>query len=125
MNAADRNRLRRYGVTPEQWVALLDDSGGRCRLCAKPWGPSRPPVLDHQHREPYLVRGVICGPCNHELGRRADDGRWYACVHIYLRSVPARQIIGPIRVPTAPPETTRAPSGDGALVVSPEMEKPS
>lgn len=56
-----------YGLTVEQYRAMVDATGGRCPICrCKPtsWN------VDHDHRT-GLVTGVVCTPCN--VGLLADS----------------------------------------------------
>ena len=67
-----RRTLDTYGITQDEWVALLKAQGWRCPICLKgncKWN------TDHEHvpgwkgmppeeRKRY-VRGVLCFYCNH------------------------------------------------------------
>lgn len=73
-----RNNLRTlYGVTPEQYDAMLAEQGHACAICYQPEGLirlGRPMSLavDHDH-ETGKVRGLLCANCNRALGLLADD----------------------------------------------------
>ena len=59
---------RKYGVTPEQWQAMLEKQGHRCAIC----GVTEPRrkgqwVTDHCH-ESGQARGLLCHSCNAALG---------------------------------------------------------
>jgi hypothetical protein len=65
--------LKRYGITQEEWLALLKEQGGVCPICKKVPENGRL-VTDHEHvrgfkkmptcsRKTY-VRGVCCLRCN-------------------------------------------------------------
>lgn len=61
-----------YGLTLEQYDALLDSQGGVCALC----GGDDPGVkgvwhVDHCH-DSLAVRGLLCSPCNTGLGQFKD-----------------------------------------------------
>ncbi len=69
--------LRKYGVTPAQYDALLDRQGGGCAICGCPQGDAgvRPHALDHDHACcgpnaacSNCVRGILCVFCNNALG---------------------------------------------------------
>lgn len=62
------NRQRRYGVTPEQYQAVLDRQGGRCYSCPATEGL----CVDHCH-ETGRFRGILCDSCNKALGLLRDD----------------------------------------------------
>lgn len=65
--------LRRYGITREEWLALMAAQGWRCPICLKT-GAAVKWNTDHDHvpawakrppaeRKKY-VRGVLCVYCN-------------------------------------------------------------
>lgn len=69
-------RLKRYGMTPEQYDALAESQGGRCALCKKVPEPRRMTangapwislVVDHDHAT-GKVRGLLCRGCNQGMG---------------------------------------------------------
>lgn len=59
-------RLRRHGLTLEQYNALVEQQRGRCGLCFADNG-HRPLYVDHDH-ESGSVRGLLCHTCNTNLG---------------------------------------------------------
>ena len=75
--------MRRYGLTPESYAALLGAHGGGCAICGAMPNAQRFPV-DHDHdccpdakrSCGKCVRGILCVPCNVALGRleRYRDG---------------------------------------------------
>jgi hypothetical protein len=75
-----RYRLLQYGLTPDDFAALLERQGGVCAICLKPesWrGPSgRRAVaslaVDHDHHT-GRVRGLLCRRCNQAIGGFGDD----------------------------------------------------
>lgn len=80
-------RLKRYGITPEQYHALLDSQGGGCAICGQAIGDERGGRLhvDHCHDEGH-VRGILCGNCNLGIGKFADDPDRLERAALYLRS---------------------------------------
>ena len=71
--------LVKYGLTLEDWRAILEEQGWVCAICAK-LPPSGRMVIDHEHTPKWksmkpelrktFVRGVLCWFCNaHYLGR--------------------------------------------------------
>lgn len=56
----------RYGMTIEQYDALLAAQNGVCAACASPPG-KRALAVDHDHTS-GVVRGLLCGNCNVALG---------------------------------------------------------
>lgn len=68
-NFANRQRhYARYGITPEEAIALKKAG---CSLCGKLEGKMN---MDHDHRTQQL-RGVLCNPCNLMIGwmERAEE----------------------------------------------------
>lgn len=65
--------LRRYGLTGDEWLALLAAQGWRCPICMKRTGVRW--TTDHDHvpgwkhksaeQRRRFVRGVLCAYCNH------------------------------------------------------------
>lgn len=71
---SDYMRQYLYGVTPEQYQALLDAQDDRCAVCrSDAWpGKDNRPHVDHDHAT-GAVRGLLCGRCNTGLGQFQDD----------------------------------------------------
>ena len=77
--------LRKYGLTPEQYNAMLVAQGGRCAICpaTEPGGGGNGAScwhVDHNHaccpgRKSCgtCVRGLLCSKCNMVLGLMKDD----------------------------------------------------
>jgi hypothetical protein len=81
-----RKRLNRYGVTQEQFEAMLADQEGRCAICRAdaPRGYGRGWCVDHDHATGQ-IRGVLCGNCNSGLGMFNDDPTVIAAAVLYLQ----------------------------------------
>ena len=62
-----RRGLAQYGLTVEQYDAILVAQGGGCAVCGKHPNGRRLPV-DHEH-ETGRVRGILCDNCNRGIGR--------------------------------------------------------
>src|SRR6266498_598017 len=63
-------RLRKYGLTPEEFEQLLASQGGRCAVCrsADPQTPKRGTwCVDHDHVTGQ-IRGLLCNLCNRAIG---------------------------------------------------------
>lgn len=56
---------RKYGLTLEQYDAMLEAAGGRCECCGKEW--HRKLYVDHCHTT-GKVRGLLCATCNVAIG---------------------------------------------------------
>lgn len=66
------NLLLRYGISVEQFNALVADSDGVCEICRKPESRGRRLSLDHDHQT-GAIRGFLCSRCNLLLGNADDD----------------------------------------------------
>lgn len=96
-------RLRKYGLTQNDWLALYNAQGGRCPLCKKPFTRRRPSAVDHEHRTGE-VRGLLCLPCNHALGFLHEDKNWFGAAAAYLDIPPSIRVFdAPRRHIDAPP----------------------
>ena len=74
------NKLRRYGLTPESFQALLEAQGNACAICRGPFREDQRICIDHDHAccpvTPgkkgtccgKCVRGLLCVVCNAALG---------------------------------------------------------
>ena len=67
-----QRRLRKYGLTPEQYRRMVDESNGLCIICKL--APARGLFIDHDHRT-KKVRGLLCDNCNSGIGFFADDSK--------------------------------------------------
>jgi hypothetical protein len=63
-----QRRLKKRGITEDQYRGMLERQQGRCAICDK----ERPLDIDHCHKRGF-VRALLCGPCNRALGFFADD----------------------------------------------------
>jgi hypothetical protein len=69
------NRMVRYGISPSQFAAMLEDQNGVCGICERAFEATvgrqkRGTVtlaVDHDHATDK-VRGLLCDPCNRLLG---------------------------------------------------------
>jgi len=71
----DRYLQRTYGITENEYNAIILHQNNSCLLCNKEfssvWGPDAP-VVDHCHKHGH-VRGILCNECNRGLGYFKDN----------------------------------------------------
>jgi hypothetical protein len=94
---------RLYGLTIEQYDAMLVLQDGRCAICNRRPLMAQPDLaVDHDHVT-GKVRGLLCGRCNHDLlGIFGDDPGFYMRAEEYLTRNPADQAITPTYIPGSP-----------------------
>lgn len=90
------SRQRRYGVTPEQYDAMLQSQNGRCAICGTTDPKTRTSgchvkssfCVDHCHKT-GKVRGLLCMECNTGLGKFKDNPDTLTAAISYLNKPPA------------------------------------
>ena len=89
-NATHARRIEQtYGLTIEQYDALLAAQGGRCAICV---GERRYRLnVDHDHAT-GLVRGLLCRRCNKLLRDVRDDRVVLGMAARYLHETPAERL---------------------------------
>ena len=65
----DRERARRYGLSLEEFRAILERQGNACAICKRSGVRL---YIDHCH-DTRMVRRLLCGKCNTGLGFFGDD----------------------------------------------------
>ena len=75
---------RKYGITEEQYDAMLEAQDGKCACCGttEPGGTGTFHV-DHCH-DSDEIRGLLCKACNIGIGELGDnlDGVWQAMLYL-------------------------------------------
>lgn len=64
--------LAHFGITPEQYEAMLKAQDGVCATCSKPCKTNRWLCVDHDH-DTGMIRGLLCSKCNTAIGLLNDD----------------------------------------------------
>lgn len=65
MDRRERDYQRKYGISVEQYEAILRDQGGVCAICERP-PKTRRLHVDHDHKTGE-IRGLLCYRCNRAL----------------------------------------------------------
>lgn len=63
---------RKYGMTLEEYDAMLEAQGGGCFICGRPPREDISLHVDHDHST-GKVRGILCFCCNNALADFQDD----------------------------------------------------
>jgi hypothetical protein len=63
---------RKFGLSVEQYEALLEGQGGGCAICRSPANESISLHVDHDHGT-GRVRGLLCFRCNGGLGQFLEE----------------------------------------------------
>lgn len=79
-----------YGLSEEQYKAMLEAQGGLCKICKK---VGKKLHVDHCHRT-GLIRGILCNYCNVMLGQAFDRISTLAAAHRYIVEAYAKQTKG-------------------------------
>jgi hypothetical protein len=81
----DRHRARRYGLSLQDYRAILERQGNACAICKM---RAKPLCVDHCHAT-GKVRGFLCRNCNLGLGNYNDNPDLHRAGAAYLEA--ARQ----------------------------------
>lgn len=87
--AANPDRLReghlrrKFGITIEDYAAMLEAQGGGCAICGRPEPEGGSLHVDHDHVT-GRVRGLLCFRCNGALGNLDEDVDRLADAMAYL-----------------------------------------
>lgn len=95
--------LRRvFGITLEDYKQILAAQGHRCPVCLKQlYGISNP--VDHDHKT-GVIRGILCPFCNRRRVAQHNDWELVQRMADYLKTNPARRVIGWRTVPKKKPK---------------------
>lgn len=74
------DRLKKYGITLEEWKQILERQGNACAICGDRKAKL---VIDHSHKT-NKVRGLLCNQCNTGLGCFKDNRRSLRNAELYL-----------------------------------------
>lgn len=86
---SDINRLARFGITPEQYLEMLEAQDGLCAICERPErstdkkGWTKALAVDHDH-DTGAIRGLLCANCNKGIGNLGDSVETLIAAAAYL-----------------------------------------
>lgn len=86
---ARRYRQRVYGLSHDEYTAMVEVQDGRCAICRQEpvrksqYGTRYPLHVDHDHTTGQ-VRGLLCFSCNAGLGKFRDDPERLRAAASYL-----------------------------------------
>ncbi len=79
------NRLKRFGLTPEDYNKMFLEQDGRCAICSRHQTEFKMKLaVDHNHQN-GKVRGLLCGDCNRALGLFRDNSEVLLIAANYLK----------------------------------------
>ena len=85
----NRNLLRRYGISVDEYKSLLANQNFACPICEVEisetlgYKEKRPVVVDHNH-DTGEVRGILCSMCNLVLGHARESTNILYKAIVYL-----------------------------------------
>src|SRR5262245_60076495 len=93
--ARDAYLAPRYGISPDDYEALVEAQGGGCAICTR-W-PGESLQVDHDHKlgnTRAAVRGLLCSDCNEAMLPAAHDRpEVLERGARYLQNPPARAVL--------------------------------
>ena len=78
----DLSLKKRYGISLDDFNALVRSQGECCALCLEPLGDDM--VIDHDHKT-QRIRGVLHNNCNTGIGLFREDPKRLECALRYVR----------------------------------------
>lgn len=85
-----RSLWRKYGLSPEEYDALLVAQDNKCAICEEPetssdrrWGGLKRLAVDHCHNT-GKIRGLLCSRCNTTLGKLEESPQLLRAMWDYL-----------------------------------------
>ena len=67
-----QQRIRRYGLTKEKYLEVLESQNHACAICERTF--TQTPAIDHCHGS-LIVRGLLCDNCNTGFGLFKEDSQ--------------------------------------------------
>jgi len=71
--ASEYSRKKKYGITPSDYLGMLEKQGHKCAICALPASAQTKGLhVDHDHKT-GKVRGLLCHHCNTSVLRTVEN----------------------------------------------------
>ena len=87
LSARDRRYRLLYGITIQQYDRAFEAQGKVCAICQRSPKPGKNLHVDHDHKPPYRVRGLLDFRCNRiVLGRGREEPQIHRAAADYLES---------------------------------------
>ena len=80
-----KRRLKKYGLTPNNYEQLLNKQNGGCAICGQKSAIGNNLSVDHNHKT-GVVRALLCKRCNSVLGYVQEDRKLLAKFIKYLKN---------------------------------------
>jgi hypothetical protein len=87
------NNIKRFGLTPEQYIDISNAQDNVCKICGSEDGSGKRLSVDHDHSCCFgpsscgkCIRGLLCSRCNKTLGMVNDDASMLNKMVAYLSS---------------------------------------
>ena len=82
----NKNLVKNYGITLEQYNAILQDQNECCAVCGRHASVFvKGLAVDHDHNTGQ-IRALLCSNCNTGLGNLGDDIEWVSKALQYLKN---------------------------------------
>lgn len=85
-------RLAQYGLTREEYEAMVEAQGGVCAICGRAPNAGKRLSVDHDHRCHQgqtacsaCIRGLLCHSCNVMIGLAQDNPDVLIAAASYLK----------------------------------------
>lgn len=103
--------MRVYGLTLEEFDAILAFQDGRCGVCQREPRAGETFHIDHEHsnKGAGVVRGILCPYCNTRLVGRLKSHERAQQLADYLRDPPAVRALGHPVIANGRPKRKRQP----------------
>jgi hypothetical protein len=74
---SDKERQRKFGITPKEYSNFFESQNGSCAICKQPetatrLGKVKALAVDHCHQSGF-IRGLLCADCNMGIGKLKED----------------------------------------------------